>query len=397
MISVAQLLFLLPGLFSTSQAATLSGTVTDRTSGLPLPYVSVVLPELNRGGHTDLHGYYSIEKLPEGTCQIQVSSIGYLTAIDTLHLEPIHQHSVRLVPDPITMKAEIDLPTRSLEELIQRTGQRIHEHVFQPRYEALLSHEFQTYGSQTLYARPSPQSAVRARIEYYGKGYYRNPGQIFQVITAYRSANRLGRGFGMHPGVIVNIRKGNLSGKRFDVGPLPLSREAEEKYRYRLMDTVQMGDIVVHRVSIKPRSRRKAGLEGYVWISGNDFSLVGYDLSLNKPTLRKLGIKELRTYQESALYFDRYWLPAIQTVRIRTSSDLLAEQTTKISGYAFNTTLADSLFVGPLLRMLPEATQKDSVFWAKRSSDLNATEAAGIQKLLRNDRLPEGWNKLMKE
>ena len=61
MISVAQLLFLLPGLFSTSQAATLSGTVTDRTSGLPLPYVSVVLPELNRGGHTDLHGYYSEE------------------------------------------------------------------------------------------------------------------------------------------------------------------------------------------------------------------------------------------------------------------------------------------------------------------------------------------------
>ena len=105
----------------------------------------------------------------------------------------------------------------------------------------------------------------------------------------------------------------------------------------------------------------------------------------------------MRTYQESALYFDRYWLPAIQTVRIRTSSDLLAEQTTKISGYAFNTTLADSLFVGPLLRMLPEATQKDSVFWAKRSSDLNATEAAGIQKLLRNDRLPEGWKKLMKE
>jgi hypothetical protein len=393
----AHLLILLVSLSSTGQAATLSGTVTDRTSGLALPYVSVVLPELKRGDYTDLHGAYTILKLPEGTWQVQISSIGYLTSTDTLHLGPIHQHSVALLPDPITMKAEFDLPVRSLEELVQGVSRRIHEEVFQPRYEDLVTHRFRTRGTQTLYSGSSPKSGVSARIEYDGKGYYRKPGKIFQVITAYRSADRLGRGFGMHPGAIVDIRKGSLSGKKFDVGPLPLSPEGEGKYKYRLLDTVQMGDIVVHRLSVKPRKRRKPGLAGNVWISGTDYSLVGYDLSLNKHTRRKLGIKELRTYQENALYFDKYWLPTAQTVRIRTSSGQLAEQTTAISNYVLNTTLADSLFAGPRLKMRPLATQRDSTYWADRSSDLDASETAAIRKLLRNDRLPEGWKRLMKK
>jgi hypothetical protein len=391
------LLFLLVSLSTTLHTATLSGIVTDGESGQPLPYVSVVLPELKRGDHTDLNGTYSIPKLLEGAWQVQVSSIGYLTRTDTLHIEQTLQHSVSLLPDPITMKSEIDLPMQSLKELVRGVRQRIHEDVFQPRYEELKTHRFGMRGTQTLYRGDSPKSGVRARIEFDGEGYYRNPGEIFQVITAYRSGNRLAGGFGMHPGAIVDIRKGSLGGKRFDVGPLPLSPNSDKNYRYRLVDTIQMGDIIVHRLSVMPKKKRKPGLEGYVWISGRDFSIVGYDLSLNRHTLQKLGIRELQTYQENALYFDKYWLPTNQTVRIRTIAGQLAEQTTTLSGYELNLTLADSLFAGPRLKMHAQATSRDTTYWKERSATLDADQAAEFRKLMQNDQLPEGWKRLMKE
>ena len=397
MIAFAHLLCLLASLPAAAHTATLSGIITDGDSGQPLPYVSVVLPELQRGDYTDLHGAYSIPELLEGAWEVQVSSIGYLTRTDTLHIEQTVQHSVSLLPDPITMKSEVELPAQSLEELVQGVHQRIHEDVFQPRYGDLLTHRFRTRGTQTLYVGDSPQSGVRARIEYDGKGYYRNPGRIFQVITAYRSGNRLARGFGMHPGAIVDIRKGSLGGKRFDIGPLPLSPNGEKKYRYRLIDTVQMGDIVVHRISVMPRKKRKPGLEGYVWVSGKEFSIVGYDLSLNKHTLRKLGIRELRTYQENARYFDKYWLPIAQKVRIRTSAGQLAQQTTTLSDYEFNLSLADSLFTGSRLKMHAQATLRDSTYWKGRSAALDADQAAEFRNLLENNQLPEGWKRLMKE
>ncbi len=390
-------LLLLLGLTSPTWAAALSGAVTDSATDQALPYVSVVFPVLRRGTTTDLYGRYALDALPPGAWRLQVSCIGYRTFADTLCLESDTdlRLDVILSPAPILLKPEVSLPRQTLDDLLEGIARQDHEQVFHARYPALRAYRFTAYGTQTLYAGKKAAAKILARIEYDGEGYYRNPDDIVQAITAYRALGAAGRRFGMHPGAFVNIRKGHLNGRTFDVGPLPLEPDARKTYRYRLLDTVQMGDVIVYHIRVTPRKKRRPAVEGDVWISGTDFSIVGYDLKLNRPLRKALGISELRTYQENALYYDRYWLPTRQTVRIRTASGALAEQTTHISGYALNIPLPDSLFDRGPISILPGATERTHAYWTQRASRLKTAEENAVRHLLESSTLPAGWKRLM--
>ena len=58
-------------------AQTLSGTVRDGRTNLPMPGVSVRLLPTTRGTLTDQRGYFIIHDLPRGKYTVQISSIGY--------------------------------------------------------------------------------------------------------------------------------------------------------------------------------------------------------------------------------------------------------------------------------------------------------------------------------
>lgn len=59
-----------------AQGLTLSGTVTDRSTGEPLPAVNIFVPQLNRGAVTDVDGKYSVV-LPAGSYELRATSVGY--------------------------------------------------------------------------------------------------------------------------------------------------------------------------------------------------------------------------------------------------------------------------------------------------------------------------------
>lgn len=382
-----------------ANAATLTGTVRDSATHAPLPYATVVLPDLRRGDLTDLYGRFAVSDLPTGPVRIRISYVGYRTASREIVLRDAANRGpdVLLSPTPVTLKSHVDMPRPSLETLLEKIGREPRENVFHTRYTDLKSHRFVLNGTQILYADSRAGAHVLARIDYDGRGFYRNPGEIVQNITAYRSRHAPAQQFGMHPGVIVNIRSGRLNGRDFDVGPLPLETDARREYRYRLVSTVQMGDVAVHKIDVKPRKRRRPGLEGAIWISANDFSLVGYDLRLNKRGRGTLGVKELRTYQQNALYYDRYWLPVLQTVRITTGSGALAEQTTRIGGYTLNPALHDSLFNGDAFSMRPDATRRGADYWKSREDSLETAQRRSVRMLLETNTVPQGWKRLLSQ
>ena len=399
MVRSIPIFLVLLGLPSPVPGATLTGVVTDSATAQPLPYVNVLLPELGRGGATDLHGAYTLTALPSGAWRIQVSSIGYRTFAATVRLDPdtVTRLPVTLPPAPIPLKPDVSLPARSLQDLLRGIAQKAHEKFFHARYDALHTYRFSTHGTQILYAGQTVDTGIRARIEYDGEGYYRNPDRMVQVITAYRTHRSTDRAFGMHPGVTVNIRKGHLNGREFDAGPLPLDAAARKRYRYRILDRVQMGDVAVYHLRVTPRKKRRPALEGDVWVSGADFSLVGYDLKLNRALLKKLEISELRTYQENALYHNRYWLPTRQIIRIRTATGALAEQITHIDGYTFNPPLPDSLTSAGPLTILPGATARGTAYWSARADRLKIAEQDAVQRLIESNVIPPGWRRLMEK
>ena len=379
--------------------ATLTGTVRDSATRAPLPYATVVLPELKRGDHTDLHGRFAVSRLPAGPVRLRVSLVGYRTALREIDsaAAPESPLDILLSPSPIPLKSHVDLPRPSLKALLDEAGREPRENVFHTRYADLQTHRFTLRGTQTLYAAAGAGSSVLARIEFDGLGYYRSPGEIVQVITAYRSRQAPAQQFGMHPGVIVNIRSGRLNGRDFDVGPLPLASDARENYRYRLVGTVQMGDVAVHRIRVEPSKKRNPGLEGAIWISADDFSLVGYDLRLNKRGRKPLGVEELRTYQQNALYYDRYWLPVLQTVRITTGTGAVAEQTTRIGTYSLNPALHDSVFSRDAFSMRPNAARRGNAYWKARDDSLETAQRQAVLMLLETNAVPRGWKRLLSQ
>lgn len=55
----------------------LTGTVTDKADGKPIPGATISIPDLKKGTVTDQNGKYTISQLPKGVYLVQVTFIGY--------------------------------------------------------------------------------------------------------------------------------------------------------------------------------------------------------------------------------------------------------------------------------------------------------------------------------
>ncbi len=93
------LLFLILLNIASVYGATITGTVTDSTTGDPLPGANVMIDNTSLGASTDLEGRYTIPKIPPGTYNIIITYIGYKQA----------DYSVRITqPDQtVTQDAEL--------------------------------------------------------------------------------------------------------------------------------------------------------------------------------------------------------------------------------------------------------------------------------------------------
>jgi len=75
---------------------TLSGTVTDKTTGATIPGATVSIPDLRAGSVTDADGKYKITQLPKGVYLVQVSYIGYGTFNQRVDLSKTSTLDVKL-------------------------------------------------------------------------------------------------------------------------------------------------------------------------------------------------------------------------------------------------------------------------------------------------------------
>jgi hypothetical protein len=60
-----------------SQSGKVSGSVTDASTGEPLPFVNVIIMGTTMGAATDIEGVFSIINVPPGTYEVKASAIGY--------------------------------------------------------------------------------------------------------------------------------------------------------------------------------------------------------------------------------------------------------------------------------------------------------------------------------
>jgi len=60
-----------------AQSGKISGRITDKLTGEPLPFVNVVIEGTTQGAASDLDGYYNILNVAPGNYSIKISAVGY--------------------------------------------------------------------------------------------------------------------------------------------------------------------------------------------------------------------------------------------------------------------------------------------------------------------------------
>ncbi len=74
----------------------LSGRVTDKETGEPLPGATVFIPDLKTGGATNEKGFYTIRNLPGSQLLVQVSYIGYKAVTASVDLGKVNKKDFEL-------------------------------------------------------------------------------------------------------------------------------------------------------------------------------------------------------------------------------------------------------------------------------------------------------------
>lgn len=84
-----------------------SGQVTDASTGEPLPGTTVVLQEIQRGASTDTEGRYTISSVEAGTYTLSVSFVGYKKYTETIQIQDNEETviNVSLQPDLLNLEA----------------------------------------------------------------------------------------------------------------------------------------------------------------------------------------------------------------------------------------------------------------------------------------------------
>ena len=76
--------------------STLTGTITDKADGKPIPGATISVPDLRLGTVSDANGKYTINQLPKGIYLVQVSFIGYGTFNQRVDFSKTTQLNVQL-------------------------------------------------------------------------------------------------------------------------------------------------------------------------------------------------------------------------------------------------------------------------------------------------------------
>lgn len=377
----------------TDLTSVLHAQCRDADTGASLPYVTVVIrrpDEFPRVYITDLHGRIEIEGLAPGITHVQARRQRYAPSDTTLVLSRglVSTLELLLLPVPILLREETTVQEHSATDLVRHLIANTRFEYLHTGYANMATYAFDAYSSQKVINRKTEE--IVAGIEYTIKGYHQSPDSIAQHITGIRNWGKWR--LSVSPGLTQNPARGIVDDKSFGIAPHPLSPDALEHYHYERISTVQVGDLHVSRIGVSPRHGHKPGLIGDLWIARDDFSLVGYDLRLNFPALLQLrGIDHWQVYQQNTRYLNEYWLPERQICTIKTR-DYTAQATTRCYRYDLNTDLPPTIFEGPEIVILPEATTRDSSFWAAHAADRDTAHIRMKSELLQGD-LPAAWEK----
>jgi hypothetical protein len=382
---------------SFSQTFIITGNAVDSRTNEPLPYVNIRVLNTSHGTAANVNGDFEL-KLKYGEYTLVASYIGYYSDTAVVNLNKNLSVNFQLRQTDVSLPEIVILPGENPAlEIIRKAIEKKKE-----RYAKLNSYEYEAYTKGLI--RTTEEVSSRGRtisvglgaeedsaefkitgiLENQSKSYFKKPDQIKEVIIARKqSAN--------FPPTINTVTGGRLIQNFYDddIGffggdlPGPISDDALDYYYYYIDKVVYKNDRKVIKIFMSPENPGDPGFVGNVFINDSTFELIQVELELNRSANIGGIFDTISIFQQFSNYDDIY-LPVDYRLFIKANFLGLVrfgfELNTILYDYKINPDLSDDIFTKAIVTVLPDADEKDSLYWTSSQTIPNTNEEDSAYK-----------------
>lgn len=384
------LFFLLAAGSSFSQQLIFKGSIKDKLNNEPLRFANVRIEQTTRGTSANTDGNFEMCLKP-GNYTFIFSYIGYNS--DTLSLKLTNNRTINIALLPAAVK---------LADVVVRPGENPAINIIrkaivakQKRNDKLNSYIFDSYTkgliktteevgadnstlSLEIVDQDSAELKITGILENHNRGYYKKPDyRKDEIIARKQTANA--------PPTINLLTGGRLIQDFYgdDIQffgrplPSPLNNNALDFYYYIIEDKVAMDDLDIYQIYFLPRNT-DPGFEGRIFIADNSFALMKIDVWLNRAANPGGLLDTVSIFQQFVPFEDDIYMPI--DYRLNAEGNFLGiakfgfELHSIFYNYDINTKIDDDIFDMAVVKVLPDADDKDSHFWSRIEKIPNTRE-----------------------
>lgn len=362
-----------------SNCQSIIGRVSDK-QGNPLPHATIYVSGTTGGAVAGAEGSYSLN-VPPGKYTIIAKYVGYQS----------QSQSITTSNKPVTLNFQLAEEELALSDVIITPDGKdpaytiIAKAVEKKSYFKSLLNNY-TYNAYTktniqllkkpdikLIKTPKEDKAdTNAKVLYFSENIsevaIQEPDKIKETVTASRVSGD-SKSYSLFASLFLRftlntniVQIDGLSERGFIS---PLSNSTFSFYDFKLLGSTRDGNHTLHKIKVIPKRKNDPVFAGIVWIVDSTYAVQGFDLNLTRArqleTIDSIHITQtyLPTHTDA-------WVPA--SVRFDFLGSVLGAKFGGYSGSAFkdynlNPTFNTKIFDNELLKVVPDATKKDSTFW----------------------------------
>ena len=405
------LLLILFSLSAMAQVTKVRGTITDASTGEPIPFVNVYFKGTTIGTSSDLEGIYSLET-QSASDSVAASSMGYITGVKAIQKNRFQELNFSLEPSQTNLSEVVIKAGENPADIILR---KVIANKEQNNSEKLDYYQFEAYTKISLDANNITEkfknrailkpfqfifdfmdtSAVSGKAylpvfmsETMSEVYYRSaPKTRREVITASRVSGVNNQSISQLLGDMVqqvNIYDNyiTLFLKNFIS---PVAGTGLFSYKYYLTDSALIDNQWCYKLVFKPRRKQEFTFVGNMWIHDTTFAVKQFEVQIAEDANINF-INDLVLKQEFTLVDDRYWMVSKDelisdfNVSARDSAKnigFFGNKTTTYRNFIINQPKEKEFYSTPVITSIVEnADDRSEDFWlAARHEGLTERES----------------------
>lgn len=379
------------------QTFSLKGTIKDKATDDKLSYGNIRIAGSSTGTSANLEGRFEI-KLKQGSYKIISSFIGYKSDTTQVYLKEEKEIIIALEPISIRMQEVTVLPGENpAVEVIKRAieakqerEKKLNSYVFNAYTKGLIKTTKDIVASDrgvgiSFGEKDTGNLKITGIIENESKGYFQKPNKYKdEIIARKQSANT--------PPTINVLTGGRLlqnfytNDIQFFNRPLPgpISDDALDYYYYILEDTLMMDNRSIFQISFEPIDKTDPGFVGKIFIVDSLFALAKIDVNLNSAANPGGIFSKVNVFQQFVPFDQNIYMPIDYRVFVEGNFMGLAKFGFELNSifydYKINKEIEEDRFDMAIIKVLPDADKKDSLYWSSIQSIPNTISEVNAYK-----------------